>query len=425
MVISGRRMKKSIKDIDNFTVIKSRNKLNYLILALAIFIGVGSIYYSNIIASQLQQRERDQIHLFAKTLETIANDNSEYNENVMLLFEEIVVANETIPVIVTHRDGKPKLHKNVKIPKELNQQEITGFLNEQIEEMRAQYAPIIIANKNDDGEVFNYEYIFYKDSFLLTQLQYYPYVQLSVIAVFFILSYLAFSYSRAAEQNRVWVGLAKETAHQLGTPLSSLMAWWEYLKSDPDLENREITRELGKDIKKLEMITNRFSSIGSVPVLQEEDIFSVIRSSVNYLQTRISTKVIINVHQGDEQVKAAINKPLFDWVIENLCKNSVDAMSGVGVIDIYVQRSSEGKIIVDIADTGKGIPKNLLNQIFQPGFTTKKRGWGLGLTLAKRIVEHYHKGKIFIKSSELNTGTTFRILLNGAVVTAPSKVEQI
>jgi signal transduction histidine kinase len=202
------------------------------------------------------------------------------------------------------------------------------------------------------------------------------------------------------------------------------MAWLEYLKSDPDLQGREITRELGKDIQKLELITNRFSSIGSVPVLQEEDIYNVIRISVNYLQTRSSSKVAINVHAGDEEVKAAINKPLFDWVIENLCKNAVDAMSGVGVIDIYVQRSQEGKVIVDIADTGKGIPSNLLTQIFQPGFTTKKRGWGLGLTLAKRIVEHYHEGKIFIKSSD-NSGTTFRILLNGTTAITASKVGEI
>jgi len=406
-------MKDNLKELGNFTVIQNQSKLNYLVLALAVLIGVGSIYYTNLIADQLKKRERDQIELFAKTLETIANDNSEYNENVMLLFEEIVVANETIPVIVTYKDGKPKIHKNVKIPLGLTSDEIDNFLKGETEDMRSQYAPIVIANRNSEGEVFNYEYIFYKDSFLLTQLQYYPYVQLSVIAVFFVLSYLSFSYSRAAEQNRVWVGLAKETAHQLGTPLSSLMAWIEFMKSDPELENREITRELDKDIKKLELITNRFSSIGSVPVLKEENIFDVIHSSINYLQTRISTKVKINLHQESAEVKAEINKPLFDWVIENICKNAVDAMNGVGVIDIYVQRSMEGKVIVDISDNGKGIPKNLLGQIFQPGFTTKRRGWGLGLTLVKRIIENYHQGKIFIKSSEVNTGTTFRILLNG------------
>lgn len=406
-------MKDTLKEVGNFTVIKNRSKLNYVILALAVLIGVGSIYYANFIANQLKARERDQIELFAKTLETIANDNSEYNENVMLLFEEIVVANETIPVIVTYKDGEPKVHKNVKIPQGLTSEEINSFLKEETEDMRTQYDPIVIANKNHVGEVFNYEYIFYKDSFLLTQLQYYPYVQLSVIAVFFILSYLAFSYSRAAEQNRVWVGLAKETAHQLGTPLSSLMAWVEYMKSDPEFKNQEITKELDKDIKKLELITNRFSSIGSVPVLQRENIPEVIRSSINYLQTRISSKVKINLHQEGEEVIAKINKPLFDWVVENICKNAVDAMSGVGVIDIYVQQSGEGNIIIDISDTGKGIPKNLLAQIFQPGFTTKKRGWGLGLTLVKRIIENYHQGKIFIKSSEVNTGTTFRILLNG------------
>ena len=414
-------MNEPLKDSGSITVIKSRSKLNYLILVLAILIGTGSIYYSNLIANQLKDREKEQVQLFAKTLETIANDNSEYNDNVMLLFEEIVVANETIPVIVTHKNGEPKIHKNVSIPPGLGPSETTQYLKQEVEEMRAQYPPIVIANKNDDGEIFNYEYIFYKNSFLLTQLQYYPYVQLSVIAIFFVLSYLAFSYSRTAEQNRVWVGLAKETAHQLGTPLSSLMAWLEYLKADPELEHSDITRELGKDIKKLELITNRFSSIGSVPVLQKENIFTVIQTSVNYLQTRISSKVKINLHLECDEAIAEINKPLFDWVIENLCKNAVDAMSGAGVIDIYVHRSVEGKIIVDISDTGKGIPKNLLTQIFQPGFTTKKRGWGLGLTLVKRIVENYHKGKIFIKSSEVNVGTTFRIILNGTAVLTASK----
>ncbi len=405
-------MKDSLKEVGNMPLIQNRSKLNYLILVLAFLIGVGSIVYTNIIVKQLKYREQMQIKLFARTLETLASDNTGFNDNVMLLFEEIVVANETIPVIVANRNGEPKIHKNIIIPTEFDRDQTNEFLKQQIEEMRGMYEPIVIANKNDQGEVFNYEYIYYKNSFLLTQLQFYPYVQLSVIAIFFVLSYLAFSYSRRAEQNRVWVGLAKETAHQLGTPLSSLMAWVEYLKADPEFKSKDITRELDKDIKKLELITSRFSSIGSVPVLQEEHIFEVIRNSSNYLQTRISSKVKINLHQGDEDIRAKINKPLFDWVIENICKNAVDAMSGVGIIDINIFRSPERNIIIDISDTGKGIPKNMLPDVFKPGFTTKKRGWGLGLTLVKRIIENYHQGKIFIKSSEAKTGTTFRILLN-------------
>ena len=406
-------MKDTLNEVGNLVLVKNRSKLNYLILVLAFFIGVGSIYYTNLIVTQLKDREQKQIELFAKTLETLANDDTGFNDNVMLLFEEIVVANETIPVIVAYKNGEPKIHKNLKIPAGLTSAETEEFLKEEIENMRSQYAPIVIANKNQQGEVFNYEYIFYKNSFLLTQLQFYPYVQLSVIAIFFILSYLAFSYSRTAEQNRVWVGLAKETAHQLGTPLSSLMAWVEYLKADPELEHKDITRELDKDIKKLELITSRFSSIGSVPVLHEENIIEVIRSSINYLQTRISSKVKINLHHEQDMIPAKVNQPLFDWVIENICKNAVDAMSGAGIIDITVSKSPEGKVIIDIADTGKGIPKSLVAQIFQPGFTTKRRGWGLGLTLVKRIIENYHQGKIFIKSSEASSGTTFRIVLNG------------
>ncbi|MDH3710859.1 MAG: ATP-binding protein [Cyclobacteriaceae bacterium] len=406
-------MKDTLNEVGNLVLVKNKSKLNYLILVLAFFIGVGSIYYTNLIVNQLKKREQNQIELFAKTLETLANDNTGFNDNVMLLFEEIVVANETIPVIVAYKNGEPKIHKNLKVPAALNGDEIDLFLKEEIENMRSQYPPIVIANKNQKGEVFNYEYIFYKNSSLLTQLQFYPYVQLTVIAIFFFLSYLAFSFSRTAEQNRVWVGLAKETAHQLGTPLSSLMAWVEYLKADPEYENKDITRELDKDIKKLELITSRFSSIGSVPVLKEENIVEVIRTSINYLQTRISSKVKINLHHEQPELLAKVNKPLFDWVIENICKNAVDAMSGVGIIDINMSRSGEGKIIIDIADTGKGIPKSLVAQIFQPGFTTKKRGWGLGLTLVKRIIENYHQGKIFIKSSEAQAGTTFRIVLNG------------
>ncbi len=405
-------MRESFQNLGAPELFKDKSKLNYLILILAFLIGVGSIYYTNLIVKQLKYREQMQIELFARTLETLASDNAQFNDNVMLLFEEIIVANETIPVIVAYKNGEPKIHRNVHIPMGLSDRETEDFLKEEIENMRSQYTPIVIANKNDEGEIFNYEYIFYKNSFLLTQLQYYPYVQLSVIAIFFVLSYLAFSYSRTAEQNRVWVGLAKETAHQLGTPLSSLMAWVEYLKADPELENKDITKELDKDIRKLEMITNRFSSIGSLPVLKDEDIFAVVKASIGYLQTRISSKVKINLHQDAPDLRAQVNQPLFDWVIENICKNSVDAMSGSGVIDIFISASAEGKVILDISDTGKGIPKNLIQQVFQPGFTTKKRGWGLGLTLVKRIIENYHKGKIFVKSSETNTGTTIRILLN-------------
>ena len=278
--------------------------------------------------------------------------------------------------------------------------------------MEELYDPIFITFRDDQDQVIGYNYVYYKNSDLLTQLQFYPYVQLTVIAIFAIIAYLIFNYSKAAEQNRVWVGLAKETAHQLGTPLSSLMAWVEYFKTDEKLKNEEIVRELDKDIQRLEMITSRFSNIGSVPQLKNENIFDAVCQTVTYLQKRISTKVKFEVSAfPNKEIAAGINKPLFDWVIENICKNAVDAMEGAGKISIKILKANEGRVYIDITDTGKGIGKSKIARVFQPGYTTKKRGWGLGLTLVKRIVENYHQGKIFVKSSELDKGTTFRIIL--------------
>jgi signal transduction histidine kinase len=237
---------------------------------------------------------------------------------------------------------------------------------------------------------------------------------LVIVAIFAYIAYLAFSSSRRAEQNRVWVGLAKETAHQLGTPISSLMAWVEFLKTEPHLEDFRI--ELQKDIKRLEMITARFSSIGSEPTLKDEDIYFIVLGITNYLQRRISTKVKMSITNDlPARTQISLNRHLFEWVIENLCKNAVDAMNGVGELHIHLQEAPEGDVIIDITDTGKGMAKNQLKKVFNPGFTTKKRGWGLGLTLAKRIVEEYHRGKIFVKQSEVDKGTTFRIILRALV----------
>jgi signal transduction histidine kinase len=230
--------------------------------------------------------------------------------------------------------------------------------------------------------------------------------------VFAFLAYLAFSYSKTAEQNQVWVGLAKETAHQLGTPLSSLMAWIEYFKTDPKFADDEVIPELEKDVERLEMITARFSNIGSVPIMKPESLYEVLQHITNYLQRRISSKIRINIKGEKDLPPVSINKHLFEWVIENICKNAVDAMSGTGEININLKLQTGNKIIIDIADNGKGISKSNLSRVFEPGFSTKKRGWGLGLTLAKRIIENYHRGKIFIKQSEINKGTTFRIILN-------------
>ncbi len=374
----------------------------------AALIGIGSILYTNLIVEQLKDREQKFIDLFAKTIEYTSNDE---NSNLTFLERQIVVPNETIPVILTDALGNPILWRNVEINPRSTKKVQQRKLRQELKIMKEEHEPIEIIFRNEQGKIYDYQYVYYKNSKLLTQLLFYPYVQLSVIAVFGILAYVVFSYSKTAEQNRVWVGLAKETAHQLSTPLSSLMAWLEYFKTDPQIQNKEILHELDKDIKRLETITARFSSIGSVPSRNLENIHDTILNSITYLQKRISNKVKIEVSALPIDIRAQINKPLFDWVIENVCKNAVDAMSGVGVIKIHIKRGKYGDVLIDIKDSGKGISKSKIPEVFQPGYTSKRGGWGLGLTLAKRIIEIYHKGKIFVKHSEVDVGTTFRIML--------------
>lgn len=253
-------------------------------------------------------------------------------------------------------------------------------------------------------------YIYYQESKLLTQLKYYPYVMFSIFGLFLLIAYVLFSTARKVEQNQVWVGMAKETAHQLGTPLSSLIAWLEYLKSKG--MDSEITSEIEKDVKRLETITERFSKIGSVPKLDKVDLIKVLNNSVNYIKLRSSKNVTFTIDtENQKEMVAQLNIPLFEWVIENLCRNAVDAMNGNGTITITVSDQTQF-VYIDVTDTGKGIPKSKYKTVFEPGFTTKKRGWGLGLSLTKRIIENYHSGKIFVKNSEIDKGTTFRIVLN-------------
>jgi signal transduction histidine kinase len=252
-------------------------------------------------------------------------------------------------------------------------------------------------------------YIFYQSSYLLTQLKYYPLVQLAIIALFLIIGYLMFSTARRSEQNQVWVGLAKETAHQLGTPLSSMIAWMEILEMDG--VKHEAFKELNKDVTRLENITERFSKIGSIPKLETENIVEVIYHSIEYLKTRTSHKIIYEISPGIEaKILVPINLHLFEWVIENITKNAVDAMGNVGHFTVNIFEEDE-QVVIDLSDTGKGIPKSKFKSIFNPGYTSKKRGWGLGLSLAERIIQNYHKGRIFVKSSSLDKGTTFRIIL--------------
>jgi signal transduction histidine kinase len=248
---------------------------------------------------------------------------------------------------------------------------------------------------------------------LLTQLRYFPYIQFAIILFFLGLSYLIFSTARRAEQNRVWAGMAKETAHQLGTPISALSGWVDYMRlTETNPETQKVIPEVEKDIERLELIAQRFSKIGSAPELVSVNLQKEIARSVEYIRRRASGKVSINFHSSDEKIEAMISPPLFEWVIENLLKNALDAISGSGAIDIYVSKQGK-KVYVDVKDSGKGIPSGKFNTVFRPGFSTKKRGWGLGLSLAKRIVEEFHGGKIFVKESSVGKGTTFRIVLKG------------
>jgi signal transduction histidine kinase len=302
----------------------------------------------------------------------------------------------------------PVAQNNIEFPENASPETKERIIQERLETMKKEHPPIPV----DMGEE-RVGYIYYSNSFLLTQLRLYPYIQLSGIFIVGFLAYLAFSSARRAEQNRVWVGLAKETAHQLGTPLSSLMAWVEYFRSDPAMEPG-IAEEIEKDVQRLEMITTRFSNIGSVPTLREEPIGQVVAQFLDYLKKRVSSKVKFEItDQLPDQQLVLINRNLFEWVIENICKNAVDAMGGVGELHVTLSllNTPKNSVCIDIRDTGKGIAKHNIKKVFTPGFSTKKRGWGLGLTLAKRIIENYHNGRLFVKSSEQGKGTTFRILL--------------
>jgi nitrogen-specific signal transduction histidine kinase len=391
---------------------KDNTNLKWIILGVSVIISVGTIYYTNILVDQLKEREKNQVRLFAKALEYTSNDT---DNNILFITEEIIYKNNSIPTMLVDEKDNIVSYNNIDIDSLWTKQHKANILDKQLKEMKRTYPaiPILLKDPTTD-EVFGKQYVYYKNSFLLTQLIAYPYIQLSVIAIFGFISYLAFNYSKTAEQNRVWVGLAKETAHQLGTPLSSLMAWVEVLRDDPQFKGKGIVEELDKDIRKLRMVTERFSSIGSTPTLKEENIYQLINNVVSYLQPRVSSKINIEVYTLSETIRAMVHAPLFEWVIENLCKNAVDAMGSTGTIAIKILRGNEGKVFIDISDTGKGMSKSIISSVFKPGFTTKKRGWGLGLALAKRIIELYHEGRIFVKSSEENQGTTFRIELRSA-----------
>lgn len=375
-----------------------KNNWKLVLLVVAIVIGGLSLYYTNRVVENIANQEKKKVELWARATKEISSAE-EFDSNQEFLLD-ILRENDNIPVILT--DDSLNIISYLNIDPE--KAEIPAYLENQLVVMQSQHTPIII--EPFEGLV---QYIYYKDSDLLYQLRYYPYFQLAVISIFLLVSYFAFSLSRRYEQDFLWVGMAKETAHQLGTPISSLMAWHEYMKASAP-EGDEMMEEVAKDLDRLQVITERFSKIGSVPVLEADSLQQTLEQGVGYMARRVSDKVKFSFAMPEKEIQVALNKPLFDWVLENLIKNALDAMNGSGSIHIALKTSSKNAII-DISDSGKGIPKSQFQAIFKPGITTRKRGWGLGLTLVKRIVEKYHKGKIFVKESEPGKGTTFRILL--------------
>lgn len=379
-------------------IYKKKQNIKYSIFLAAVAIAFSALWYSGEIVDKLQIEERKKIELWAETIREI--QEIPIDGHISPTLYKILESNKTIPVILVDENGNILNSMNLSIRKSKKKE----YVEKELERMKNEHEPIVI---NFSGGHQNF--VYYRDSILLSSLFYYPYIQIGVVILFVLVSYLAFSSSRLAEQNHVWVGMSKETAHQLGTPISSLLAWHEMLKMK--IPDDKLLLEVEKDIQRLETITERFSGIGSEPVLVPADIIETIENSIQYLEKRTSKKVkyILNFDRT-KKIFVPLNKSLFEWVLENMCKNAIDAMAGNGKIIIHLSEKNEN-LYIDIEDTGKGIPGNQLRTVFKPGFTTKKRGWGLGLSLAKRIVETYHKGKVFVKNSETDKGTTFRIIL--------------
>ena len=368
-----------------------------LLLLSALIIGTAILWYTNNLVDDLRREERIKVNIWANaTKQTTDIDN--LNEDISFVFE-VINHNKTIPVILVDDNGSILYHKNFPSKKANN----IDYLKSQLEIMKESHEPIVF--EYADGK---YNKIYYKDSILLTRLKIFPYVILVVISLFIVTGYFAFSNSRKSEQNKVWAGMARETAHQIGTPLSSLMGWVTLLHDQGG--NEEVVSEMNKDISRLQMITERFSKIGSQPELKNQDVNTIVQRSFYYMKDRSSSKINFKLDVSDHAMFSFLNTQLFGWVIENIMRNAIDALQGKGEIKVEVKDHSKN-VIIDISDNGKGIKSSQLKTVFEPGYTTKLRGWGLGLSLVKRIVEDYHKGQVYILHSELGKGSTFRISL--------------
>ena len=367
------------------------------LIVIAMLLGVASLIFSNFLVRDLEREEATRMEIWTEAMRAFNNADESTDLTLVLT---VIRGNNTIPVIVLDDRGGIESYSNVRI----HGADTLGYLMHQAAAMRGA-GNIIRMDMNEPGRYYE---VCYDDSLMLKRLGAYPYVQFGVFIVFLLVALFALLSMKRSEQNRVWVGLSKETAHQLGTPISSLMAWIEILRSTyPD---DELIPEMNKDVKRLEIIAERFSKIGSLPETTPENLNEALTRVVDYISRRSSERVAIRCVVPERPIMIRMCSPLFEWVIENLCKNAIDAMDGEGSITLHVAQTDE-RVYIDVADTGKGIQKSHFNSVFSPGFTTKKRGWGLGLSLAKRIIESYHKGRIYVKHSELGKGTTFRIEL--------------
>ncbi|MEO6905223.1 MAG: HAMP domain-containing sensor histidine kinase [Ginsengibacter sp.] len=374
--------------------------LRFALALIAVAIVTGTIFYSNFLSKKIEVEEREKISQWVEANKFIASAP----QNVDLtLASQIQQKNTDIPIIWTNEKDSIIDSRNIDTIQIKSSKE---FLIKKLQEFKSAHPPIILELNKEPYVADRY---YYGDSKLLKQIKYFPIIQLMIVALFIFITFYSISVRNKSTQNQVWAGMAKETAHQLGTPISSLQGWVEMLKEQD--ANTIISVEMEKDVNRLKLISDRFGKIGSTPKLEEHNITDQVEKMVAYIKRRSTEKVNFILEKPEEKVIVKISGPLFDWVIENLLKNALDAINGKGTISIKI-KNFQTRVIVDIADSGKGISKQNIRKVFKPGFTTKKRGWGLGLSLAKRIIEKYHRGQLFVKSSETGKGTTFRIVLN-------------
>ena len=381
-----------------------KRQLKIALILAAVAIAAASLVVSHYLVRDLENEERARMEIWAEAMHTLSTADENADLNLVL---KVLEQNHNIPVIVTDTNEKVQISRNVTSVtsvKDISREDSLARLKKMAKAMEAQGRVIRVQIGKESKD---YLKVCYDDSLLLTRLEYYPYIQLAVVMLFIIIAIFALLASKKAEQNKVWVGLSKETAHQLGTPISSLMAWTEILRENyPD---DDLIPEMDKDVRHLQLIADRFSKIGSAPEMKDVELGELLQHVVEYMNRRTSQKV--EIKYSTPEITVNVNPQLFEWVFENLCKNAVDAMEGQGIIEITAH-ADERLTIIDVSDNGKGITSQNLQDVFNPGYTTKKRGWGLGLSLAKRIVEEYHHGKIYVLASERGKGTTFRIEMN-------------